>query len=283
MLVAVQVSTLKSASADSVQADPDDVYYEIHGLVYMRPFSKEAGVGLEAAQKLADIGLKFRVIGSVMADPEQRAKDPAAVPTKTFYVVEFYTITKDSMASDARLSAVHVTKNDNGKLFAVAKDAFDTYVTQRYIRKLLLVSWRAVNLTYGAALSVPFKLRPRIEGHNRDIVTDVTLAGYVGVKWRMSAEKDYFVSLVGNAGLALVPINGDNNGMKESSAGSTTVPAITIAAGLIFQLDSFQLGVLTGRDYASGDLGNNWVYNTRQWYSFSLGFSFLGGSTETKK
>jgi len=80
-----------------------------------------------------------------------------------------------------------------------------------------------------------------------------------------------------------VPINGGVTSSPAGTAGTTTVPAITIAAGVIFQFDSFQLGLLTGRDYASGELGDNWIYNTKQWYSFSLGFSFLGGATDTKK
>jgi hypothetical protein len=281
--IAVVSLSSRSAAADS-QADPDNVYYEAHGIIYIRPFSNVTGVATKESEKVADRDLKFQIIGSVIADPDQLKKDPTATPTKTYYVIQFYAITStdDPRAKDLKLSALYVTRNDNGNLFAIPKDAFDTAVTQGWIRKRFDAGITAIDVTYGATLSVPFKLRPRIEGHNRDIVTDVTLAGYFGAKWRISADHDYFFSVIGNAGLALVPISNGTN-PSDGMATSTTVPAITVAAGLVFQLDSFQLGFLTGRDYASGDLGNDWIYNTKQWFSFSIGYAFLASSSDSKK
>jgi hypothetical protein len=282
MLLIVAIGLPGAAQADERQDDPDDVYFEINGLVYMRSFTKDKGVGSKETEKLADMGLRFYVVGPVFADPELVAKDPSATPTKTYYVVKFYDIREDPPTTDKKVLGLSVTSLDNGRYFAISKDTFDTFVAQGYIRKLHRRGIYAPALAYGATLSVPFKFRPRIPGHNRDIVTDVTLAGYLGIRFRMTADRDYFVSLVGNAGLALVPINSGVASAPEAMQGTSTVPAITIAAGLVFQLNSFQLGLLTGRDYASGDLGNSWIYNTRQWYSFSLGYSFLGGA-ETKK
>jgi hypothetical protein len=268
-------------AADPAQDDLDDIYYEVHGLVFFRTFEKPSNVGSVNNLKTADVGLKFQIIGSVLADPEQHPPDPNHPPTKTFYVVKFYTITSPPPPELTDRLALFVTKSNNGQLFAIAQDAFDTLISQQYIRKLYRTSICDPHITFGAALSVPFKLRRHMANYNRDIVTDVTLAGYIGPKWRISHKNDYYISLVGNAGLALVPIN-QSTATAISGNGTTTVPAITVAAGVIFQLDSFQLGILTGRDYASGDLGKTWIYNTVQWYSFSIGYSFIGGSTGPK-
>jgi hypothetical protein len=283
--VLLSIVAVRPALADAAaQADLADVYYQVNGLVYMRSVTEQRGpqVGGEATQTLAEEGLKFRVIGSVIADPDLPATVPPTKPVKTFQVIEFYPIKEDKQAADKNLNRLYIEKY-NARRFAIAKDAFDTYLAQGYIQKRARVGVDAVHLTYGAALSVPFKLRRHTAEHNRDIVTDVTLAGYFGPKWRISAEHEFFVSLVGNAGLALVPINSSSTTSAADMDGNTTVPAVTVAGGVIFQLDSFQLGFLTGRDYASGDLGSTWIYNAVQWYSFSLGFSFLGGSTEAKK
>ncbi len=49
----------------------------------------------------------------------------------------------------------------------------------------------------------------------------------------------------------------------------------TISMGLVLQYNQFQLGIITGWDKASGEVGRNWIFNDKTWYPFSIGFNFF--------
>jgi hypothetical protein len=150
----------------------------------------------------------------------------------------------------------------------------DGFITKMYRRSSCAGHSLCPRLAYGLSFALPFKLRPRIEGHNRQIDTDVTFGGFAGFEWRLSNVHDYYLAAVGSTGLALLPIN-ENTTSPGSMSGNGKTPGVSLAAGVVLRLNDFQLGVMWGRDYAAGDVADTWIYNTRDWLSFSVGYTLL--------
>ena len=133
-------------------------------------------------------------------------------------------------------------------------------------------NWARVAFSSGR-LTVPFKLRGATAGQNFSMTTDVTIGAYAGIKKRISKRQNNFVTLPVVLGLTYININ-DNTTTTTSSTSSGVYPGWSVATGLIFQLAKFNLGFVTGWDYASG-VGKSWIYQGKNWVSFGLGYSFL--------
>lgn len=129
----------------------------------------------------------------------------------------------------------------------------------------------------GGQLTVPFKIRRKAEHGTFRLTTDVTLGAFVGLTKRLSEGKENYLTIPLTAGLTFVNIN-DNNTVLEFTAaaengGTDVVPGLTWSSGLILQLDQYSLGLIFGKDYAS-EVGDQWLYHRKWWWSFGLGFSF---------
>lgn len=130
-------------------------------------------------------------------------------------------------------------------------------------------NWR---LTTGV-LTVPFKLRPAIEDKNFTMSTDATIGPYLGVTKRINKRNPYYLTIPATLGLTFVNINDNTTSNVESDPNIGVVPAITWSTGLILQLNKFDVGFVLGQDFAS-DVGDQWIYQGKLWYSFAIGYSF---------
>jgi hypothetical protein len=134
---------------------------------------------------------------------------------------------------------------------------------------------RGIEVT-GGQLTIPFKIRPKAEHGTFRLTTDVTLGAFIGLTKRLSAKKEHYITIPITAGLTFININ-DNNTSLEFAAtdgGETdVVPGLTWSSGIILQFDQYNLGLIFGKDYAS-EVGDQWLYHRKMWWSFGLGFSF---------
>ncbi|TDE08068.1 hypothetical protein [Dyadobacter psychrotolerans] len=128
-------------------------------------------------------------------------------------------------------------------------------------------------------LTLPFKFRPGVR-HDGDktpfaMSTDVTIGAYAGPRYRISKRQNYYIVLPLTLGLSFININENST----SSSGNTDVkagiyPGITGAAGAIVQIGTFTVGLVAGLDWVS-QVGNSWIYQSKPWASFAIGYSFL--------
>lgn len=128
----------------------------------------------------------------------------------------------------------------------------------------------------GGQLTVPFKIRNKPEHGTFHLTTDVTLGAFVGITQKLSEQKEHFLTIPLTAGLTFININNNNTTVDFAAAdeGETNVvPGLTWSSGLILQLDQYNLGLIFGKDYAS-EVGDQWNYHRKWWWSFGLGFSF---------
>lgn len=133
--------------------------------------------------------------------------------------------------------------------------------------------WRDAQVT-GGQITLPFKIR-RSPAHNTfRLTTDVTLGGYVGYTRRLSPKRDFYLTIPLTAGLTFINLNDNNTSLDRLETGAEVVPGLTWSTGMIFQMEKYSLGLLCGKDYAS-DVGNQWEYHGKMWWSFGIGFVFL--------
>lgn len=128
----------------------------------------------------------------------------------------------------------------------------------------------------GGQLTIPFKIRPKAENGTFRLTTDVTLGAFIGLTKKLSENKAYYLTIPLTAGLTFINLNDTNMSadFAASEEGSTDlVPGLSWSSGILLQLDAYNLGLIFGKDYAS-EVGNQWLYHRKMWWSFGLGFSF---------
>ena len=128
----------------------------------------------------------------------------------------------------------------------------------------------------GGQLTIPFKIRTKEEHGTFRLTTDVTLGAFVGLTKRLSENREQFLTIPMTAGLTFVNINDNNTSMEFAAAdnGETeVVPGLTWSSGIILQLEQYNVGLIFGKDYAS-EVGDQWIYHRKLWWSFGIGFSF---------
>jgi hypothetical protein len=165
-----------------------------------------------------------------------------------------------------------VTKSINGKTFAMKKSDFDVIEKSTHY-SVGFNKLKNYNLSFGI-LTIPFKLRPKIDSVNFNITTDVTLGPYFGITKRFSPTKRYYFTIPATLGLSYININDNNTSNINEDNEIGIVPGITWSTGLILQLEDFNIGVVLGQDYASS-VGDDWIYNGKLWFSFAIGYNFL--------
>lgn len=137
------------------------------------------------------------------------------------------------------------------------------------------INWkkkRNYKITTGL-LTIPFKLRPEQDDKNFTMTTDVTIGPYVGLTKRISKRNPYYLTLPATLGLSFININDNTTSNVQSDPNIGVVPGYTWSAGLILQLNKFDIGFVFGQDFAS-DVGDDWIYQGKTWYSFAIGYSF---------
>lgn len=129
----------------------------------------------------------------------------------------------------------------------------------------------------GGQLTIPFKIRKKAEHGTFRLTTDVTLGAFIGLTKKLSEKKEHYLTIPMTAGLTFININDNNTSMefKAADEGSSNdvVPGLTWSTGILLQLDQYSLGFIFGKDYAS-EVGDQWLYHRKLWWSFGLGFSF---------
>ena len=124
-------------------------------------------------------------------------------------------------------------------------------------------------------MSVPFKLRPKQDSINFNMTTDITLGAYIGAKIRISKKGNNYLVVPATLGLSFINVSNNETSNVNTDSKSGLVPGWTWSSGLVFDLKGFNVGLVFGQDFASG-VGDDWLYNKKIWYSFAIGYSFLG-------
>jgi hypothetical protein len=165
---------------------------------------------------------------------------------------------------------------------AILKDDFENLLLRGKINDVYSLKWPYSTKLASGFISVPFKLRPSQDSVNFNITTDITLGAYIGVKKRISRQGNNFIVIPATLGLSYINVGDNKTSIVNTENSSSLVPGWTWSTGIIFDLNGFNIGFVLGQDFASG-VGKDWIYNNKTWYSFSIGYSFLGNNTDKDK
>ena len=157
---------------------------------------------------------------------------------------------------------------------AYPKEKFEKLRLEGKAADVFSLKWKYSTKVAVGFMSIPFKLRPKQDTVNFNITTDVTLGAYIGVKKRISRMGHNFMILPVTLGLSYINVGNNKTSNVNTDNNSSVVPGWTWSTGIVFDLDGFNLGLVLGQDFASG-VGDDWLYNRKFWYSFSIGYSFL--------
>nr|WP_299174668.1 hypothetical protein [uncultured Allomuricauda sp.] len=174
----------------------------------------------------------------------------------------------------------YIDIGDQESIFWMKEEKFNESLEKGYIKKRFYLDYQ---VAYGASLSIPFKIRPTIDEINMKITPELSLGGFLGGRKRLNRYKPvYLYAPVFTAGVTTIGINSDNTIVEESTEGvkDGLVFARTFSLGSFIEFDEFQVGMVIGWDKAGGEIGKNWIYNDRLWYSFSIGYNFLRRNNE---
>lgn len=192
---------------------------------------------------------------------------------------KMYTDILDSLTALSKLERkkksyhVDIVGRDGLKL-ALSKETFDRLELEGKIADIYSLEWRHSTKLASGFMTVPFKLRPKQDSVNFNMTTDITLGAYIGVKKRVSRKTNNFIVIPATLGLSYINIGNSETSNVNTKDNSSVIPGWTWSSGIVFDLNGFNVGLVFGQDFASG-VGDNWLYNKKMWYSFSIGYSFF--------
>jgi hypothetical protein len=124
-------------------------------------------------------------------------------------------------------------------------------------------------------LLLPVKYRPAFESNPDRITTDVSAGPAISLRFRMSHYQSIYMHPSAFFGMTIINVTPSKRSLLTDSVGDNIALGFTYGGGLIFEINSFQAGILLGVDIASGNEAQYWIYNHKPWLSFGLGYKFL--------
>ena len=123
--------------------------------------------------------------------------------------------------------------------------------------------------------TVPLKIRPKTSGLPFLFTGDVSVGPYlgyqIGLREYSSLEVfDMALTFALFATPSLIHINPSNNGTNDMT--SQSLLGLTGGGGILFDINDYQFGIVSGLDWISGDASTTWVYQGKPWISVSFGF-----------
>lgn len=124
-------------------------------------------------------------------------------------------------------------------------------------------------------LTIPIKIRPKLDDNPVQFSTDVSIGPYLGYQFGTktydnNTSKEIALTL---AVFATPTAVGLNNSTVDSLQKSSTLFGISAGFGLLLDLNGLvQFGIVVGRDWIGGEASKSWIYQNKNWISFSLGY-----------
>lgn len=187
------------------------------------------------------------------------------------YLVKFLPITSEPQSISDDVTKLNINNDDIN--YKISKSDFDN---NTYMRGKIITT----------TLILPIKLRFKLQYDTKSVpftaVSDVTVGPLLGYRFNLDRSSDFTTALTFGvfAGPTLINVNTSNlhNPEKFNTDGENNINNIlgfSWGGAAVVQLKEFQVGVVYGWDYATGDMGSNWVYDQKPWASIAVGYRFL--------
>ena len=203
-------------------------------------------------------GVKYQLI-SIPGNSKKQEEDDIKILADgpKFYPRVGKTINKPDYDGNFWIKVKDIEKNTNVEYYKYANDVFS------------------------GLLTAPFKYRLKSGNVTEAIIDgDFNIAPFIGWKWRVSSEKQFYVAPFGFAGVTSLNYNSANNENIFVAEKIENGTGLTYGFGISFKFGVVSPGLIVGWDKGFGDLGSGFKYNDKAWISFSVNYDFFK-STKT--
>jgi hypothetical protein len=171
---------------------------------------------------------------------------------------------------------ISIVGNDayKDKLYALTESQKKFYTT-KYKGESPLISF------VSTAMIIPIKIRFGDGSKTAEVLDEngkrtrfsnfegnFNVGGTAGARLRLHPSGHSFMNLVGGLSLGTTPVTSTTADVESEINATTLSPFM----GLLFEYDSFQVGVFYGWDQLGGSVGRTWVYQGKPWLGVGLGY-----------
>jgi hypothetical protein len=168
--------------------------------------------------------------------------------------------------------------------FVNAKDNPDSFFFRIKKREVLGDTHKYVSIPYAVneigVITVPYKFWNGKNGVSNNVITDFNAGLYVGRKWgrqrfyydKAKNHESIAVTLAGFAGATKIDVTKDNT--KDSIKFDRNSSELGISVGFVTMLSykQFNFGLLYGWDVPLTTASKNWLYASKPWIGFGIGY-----------
>ena len=187
--------------------------------------------------------------------------------------VEEYISDEIIYALDNYLDPEYIGEWAGNRSFIMPLTSFNQQ-TQAYFGKSNTFNW--------GVMTLPVKLR---FGNSSErffnFEEKINLGFSAGIKRQFQNRKDVSINYLGGVGIASAKT--DSVSLKQGFYDSKHLSEIAFSFnfGVLYQYETFQIGVFIGKDYFSSVLGRQWRYQGKTWLGFAIGVSLFAKPTAT--
>lgn len=177
--------------------------------------------------------------------------------------------------------------NSSGKSIKTSPKYF--FISNAMMEYTVLVEdvKRSSGFVFGP-LIVPIKMRfgsfrgdPKERRTYFDLTADVNLGLAAGHKWafvRKGNNRPFELAALGGVSITSITMNADNT--QNFLTNENKISALTLTAAGVFIKDQFQIGVMVGMDFPSGEVGKKWIYRDMPWVGIGLGVTLFQNNND---
>ena len=179
-----------------------------------------------------------------------------------------------------------------GKLEEIAKDSVGLYINKDTKGGVLSIGekfkyWKIE--TIEQAITIPFKIRPRLNERPYELTTGINAGFAYGLKWDWNNTRSIFKNSNKNRigyknqtkslvlspfiGLAANALNTANTNNELEN--SRNILGVNYGFTVVVGINRFDFGVAVGKDFGFGDVVDSWVYQNETWYGLVLGLELF--------
>jgi hypothetical protein len=217
-------------------------------------------------------GLKYRIVDTEKGTNYLKMGEVAGyITSDTQEGREVYITKIPRLIDSTNLKKYRIIPKE--ELYSVAESDLSTY------NKVIISQ-----LTFGTML-LPIKIRrSRIfnnVNYERQFSTDLSVGPYFGYRFKTQGYNYNTHTTVGLfAGPTLIDFvsSTSQTGSPSNGANPDNMFGFTCGIGLVREISPFQIGIVYGADFVSGNRVKEWPYDGKAWFSLGIGYNFLSGN-----
>jgi hypothetical protein len=171
-------------------------------------------------------------------------------------------------ADGATLNTQYFGTAANPIYFFLPGPTFTTYAIPEEIPEFSGTTFGLVNIP------MKFRFANRNPEHRKrytDLEGNVNLGISVAQFLRVAENQTFYIA----GGVSITQIRADEINTLNFVSKTENRSGFSVFAGVIYQKDTYQVGILIGTDYVSGQIADYWVYQGKPWIGLGIGLGIF--------